>query len=289
MTTTLKPLAIHKAMSTLVWPKFGPGMLLEHGDLELLPAYTRELNRMMFRSLFGCGVVCGLRVDAGEHCGKLRITIACGLAIDCEGDPVYVPKAQVVDVDVDCERTIEGLLYVVLCGTTKCCAPRASMCAADDDEGPPACTRERDAFEIRVLEEPTSCGCLEPPTDNAHRSECKCVDPEHPCYTAHYAGICGCHDKDSGDDCGCECHCDCIVLARIARSTADRTKPWASDHSVRRFVRPVLMRDPVVEEQQKAKSKAEEGQAAARYAMKSEAKPATQKAAVRRAARAPGT
>jgi hypothetical protein len=249
MTITPKPLAIHKAMSTLVRPKFGPGMLLEHGDLELLPAYTRELNRMMFRSLFGCGVVCGLRVQAGEHCGKLRITIACGLAIDCEGDPVYVPQTQIVDVDVECERNVEGPLFVVLCGTTKCCAPRASMCAADDDEGPPACTRERDAFEIRVLEEATGCGCLkQPPTDNAHRSECKCVDPEHPCYVAHYAGFCGCHDGDDG--CGCECHCECIVLARIARSTADRTKAWTADHSVRRFVRPVLMRDPVEEEAQ---------------------------------------
>jgi hypothetical protein len=83
MNTTPKTLATHKALSTLVRPKFGPGMLLEHGDLELLPAYTRELNRMMFRSLFGCGVVCGLRVDASEHCGKVRVTVECGLAIDC--------------------------------------------------------------------------------------------------------------------------------------------------------------------------------------------------------------
>lgn len=285
MTTTPKPLAIHKAMSTLVRPKFGPGMLLEHGDLELLPAYTRELSRMMFRSLFGCGVVCGLRVDAGEHCGKLRITIACGLAIDCEGDPVYVPQTQVVDVDVECERIVDGPLFVVLCGTAKCCAPRASMCAADDDDGPPACTRERDAFEIRVLEKPTGCGCFEPTTDRAHRSECKCVDPEHPCYVAHYAGRCGCHDED--DDCGCECHCECIVLARIARSTADRTRPWVTDHSVRRFVRPVLMRDPVVEEEQ-AKPKEEEP-VAAQYAMKSAAKPAPQKATIARGTRVPGT
>jgi len=285
MTTTPKPLATHKAISTLVRPKFGPGMLLEHGDLELLPAYTRELSRMMFRSLFGCGVVCGLRVDAGEHCGKLRITIACGLAIDCEGDPVYVPQTQVVDVDVECERIVEGPLFVVLCGTTKCCAPRASMCAADDDEAPSACTRERDAFEIRVLEKPTGCGCLEPATDSAHRSECKCVDPEHPCYVAHYAGRCGCHDED--DDCGCQCHCECIVLARIARSTADRMKPWTADHSVRRFVRPVLMRDPVVEEE-RARPKAEDD-ATAQYAIRSTTKPAAQKAAATRTTRAPGS
>ena len=48
-----------KGTSTLVRPKFGPGMLLQADDLDSLTTYTRELNRLMFRSLFGCGVVCG--------------------------------------------------------------------------------------------------------------------------------------------------------------------------------------------------------------------------------------
>jgi hypothetical protein len=242
MTTTPKPLAIHKAMSTLVWPKFGPGMLLEHGDLELLPAYTRDLNRMMFRALFGCGVVCGLKVDAVEHCGKVRITVECGLAIDCEGDPVYVPKAQVFDLDGECDTKVEGPLWVVLCGTSKCCAPRTSMCACDDDEAPPVCTRERDAFEIRVVDAAIGCGCLEPRTGAIRDTSCKCADPSLPCYQNHYDGVCGC--KDDGD-CDC-CDCDCIVLARVD-ATGDARKPWKADHGVRRFVRPVLMRDPLVE------------------------------------------
>lgn len=239
-----KPLATHKGTSTLVRPKFGPGMLLEHGDLELLPTYTRDLSRMLFRSLFGCGVVCGLHVDVSDHCGKVRITIACGLAIDCEGDPVYVPETQNVDVDLTCggQTSINGL-FVVLCGTTKCCAPRTSMCAAEDDDGPPVCTRERDMFEVRVLEKADGCGCLEPPENDQQRSDCKCVDPTHPCYVAHYEGRCGC--ADATDDKHCECHCECVVLARVFRTGID--KPWDVDHSVRRFVRPVLMRDREVE------------------------------------------
>lgn len=241
MTTTPKPLAIHKAMSTLVWPKFGPGMLLEHGDLELLPAYTRDLNRMMFRALFGCGVVCGLRVDAVDHCGKVRITVECGLAIDCQGDPVYVPKTQVFDLDGECDTKVEGPLWVVLCGTSKCCAPRTSMCASDEDEAPPVCTRERDAFEIRVLDAPIGCGCLEPRLGAAWDTPCKCADPSQECHQNHYNGVCGCKDGD----CDC-CDCDCIVLARVG-ATGDTKKPWKADHSVRRFVRPVLMRDPLVE------------------------------------------
>jgi hypothetical protein len=248
MTTIPKPLAIHKAMSTLVWPKFGPGMLLEHGDLELLPAYTRELNRMMFRMLFGCGVVCGLKVDAVEHCGKVRITVECGLAIDCQGDPVYVPKTQVFDLDGECDANVEGPLWVVLCGTSKCCAPRTSMCASDEDEAPPVCTRERDAFEIRVLDAPIGCGCLEARTTAIRDTACKCVDPALPCYRDHYDGVCGCKDGD----CDC-CDCDCIVLARVDATGETRT-PWNADHSVRRFVRPVLMRDPLVEAEALQKS-----------------------------------
>lgn len=251
MTTTPKPLAIHKAMSTLVRPKFGPGMLLEHGDLELLPAYTRELNRMMFRALFGCGVVCGLRVDASENCGKVRIIVECGLAIDCQGDPVYVPNLQEFDLDGECDARVEGPLWVVLCGTSKCCAPRTSMCASEDDEAPPICTRERDAFEIRVLDAPIGCGCLDPNLATAHQTDCKCADPTLKCHENHYNGVCGC----KAGDCDC-CDCDCVILARLDH-TADRLKPWKADHSVRRFVRPVLMRDPLVEEEEARKQQAQ--------------------------------
>jgi hypothetical protein len=39
------------------------------------------------------------------------------------------------------------------------------------------------------------------------------------------------------------------VLARIDE-TDDVERPWKPDHRVRRFVRPVLMRDPLVEAEQ---------------------------------------
>ena len=68
-------------------------MLLQHEDLEQLNVYTRELNRLMFRSLFGCGVVCGLVVGTDVKCGKVNVTVGSGLALDCQGDPIYVPQA----------------------------------------------------------------------------------------------------------------------------------------------------------------------------------------------------
>jgi hypothetical protein len=51
--------------STLTRATFSPGMLLQHADLEQLNSYTRDLSRLLFKSLFGCGVICGLKVESG--------------------------------------------------------------------------------------------------------------------------------------------------------------------------------------------------------------------------------
>ena len=260
MSGSTKNVPTARGLSTLVRPRFGPGMLLQHEDLEHLHGYTRELNRLLFRSLFGCGVVCGLVVKTGDNCGQAQIVVGAGLALNCSGDPIHVPKDQPLVFDPHCDKTMKGALWVILCPTVKCCAPRPSMCAADDEETSSSCTRERDGYEIRVVgERPRcSCGCPEPKkreesgyrTENErkHESECWCVDPADPCYADHYAGKCGCPCDDcSGGG------CDCVLLARL--DLLGNPAKWEADHSVRRFVRPVLMRDPqVAEEMEKKKS-----------------------------------
>ena len=245
MTANNQTVALVKGMSKLARAKFGPGMLLQHDDLEQLNVYTRELNRLMFRSLFGCGVVCGLVVGTDPKCGKLYVTVEAGLALDCRGDPVHVPQPQRIVLDENCDPDIPSPLWVVLCGTEKCCAPRTSVCASDEDEAPSVCTRERDGFEIRVVRERPKCicGCPEP-EDTAEgliETACLCANPKLECHVAHYAGKCGC------DCAGCsDCDCDCILLARLDK-TDDEAHPWMADHRVRRFIRPVLIRDPRVE------------------------------------------
>ncbi len=57
------------------------------------------------------------------------------------------------------------------------------------------------------------------------------------CYEEFYRGECAC-------DC---CDCDWVILAVAEREG----EGWKIDHSVRRFVRPVLMRDWVVEDERK--------------------------------------
>ncbi len=235
MSTTKVTISSVKGTSTLVRARFGPGMLLQHEDLEQLNTYTRELSRLLFRSFFGCGVVCGLVVDARTKYDKVIVTVTSGLALDCTGDPVYVPKDQSLTLADDYDSWLPRWLWVILCGNTKCCAPRTPVCASDDDESPSVCTRERDGFEIRIVSELPKCIC-----------GCKqAYEEKRECYADHYAGKCGC---DAGE--GCDCSCNCVLLAQLAKPDREG-EPWRVDHAVRRFVRPVLMHDPKVKKWKK--------------------------------------
>jgi hypothetical protein len=236
--------------STLVRPKFGPGMLLQHEDLEQLALYTRDLSRMMFRSFFGCGVVCGLAVTVKKDCDQPCITVGAGLALDGCGDPIYVPKDVSLLIDKNCDPPLKSPLWVVLCAKTKSCAPRAPMCADDDTSSGAVATRERAAYEIKIVraDKPPKCACqCEPKLNQAFKSDCKCVDPTLPGYQDHYDGKCGCNCGACADG-PCDCNCDCVLLAQLWRDPDNLKDPdWHTSHAYRRFIRPVLVRDPQIE------------------------------------------
>lgn len=247
MNNTNEPVGSKSGLSTIQRARFGPGMLLQHEDLEQLNTYTRELSRLLFQSFFGCGVVCGLQVSGAVDCGQLTVTVKKGLALACSGDPVYVPEDKTAQADKDkFDPTKDFKVWVALCATTKCCAPRTTTCCTDDDAATSDCTREKDGFEIRIYKAPPDCGCGCPPPKDTNlqgaalyqekENFCECVDPNDPCYKDHYAGTCGC---TCGECSGCDCKC--ILLAALQ---GDPTGKWKADHKVRRFIRPVLMRDP---------------------------------------------
>jgi hypothetical protein len=252
--------------STLVRPHFSAGLLLQDDDLTQGVTYTRALSRMMFRTLFGCGVLCGLTVAKPESdkCGGWTIGIEKGLALDCLGDPVEVPCDDTLTIS--CAKDVDNELWIGLRKTEKCCAPRTAVCSPDDGDPPSVCTRERDGFELQVFSEkpPCACGCKPlPPVKKEEpkkkkgeatgiaasstevaaavgdKPDCRCNQRYHKedCYEKHYLGECPC-------DC---CDCEWIILAMAKRD--DPKKDWVVDHSVRRFVRPVLMLDPVVEKE----------------------------------------
>jgi hypothetical protein len=243
----VKPV-IRAGNSSLMRPRFSPGLLLRDDDLNQAVDYTRDLSRLLFRSLVGCGVVCGLKVSTEFKCEQLVVTVACGVALDCRGDPIHVPDPQQISIDSSCGQTILDEMWVVIRRTEKCCAPRAAACSCDDEETPAVCTRERDGYEIRIVQTPPdhACGCIEaktmnrpippppPPPDVAPKAkaakkgeadmkaapaeaiEVKAdADPAHP--PAMKPDDCQCADpslecnKDYRlGQCGCDCaDCDC--------------------------------------------------------------------------------
>ena len=270
MTANANIVNLAKGTSNLVRPRFSPGLLLRDDDLTTGLDYTRDLSRLLFRSLFGCGVVCGLEVTAEEKCGKLIVTVAPGVALNGMGDPVHVPRPTEVSVDPTCGPEIPPKVWVILCRTEKCCAPRSTVCGCDEEDNASVCTREQEGFEVRLVKTvQEGCACLckgkvrkdpSPPpaepqstddntqTGRGGEHACWCADPCDPCYRKHYDGECAC-------EC---CEPNCVVLAVLtngARRTGYSDKPtsnasggnsWVANHSVRRFVRPVLMRDPIV-------------------------------------------
>jgi len=258
----LKPLGSTQGLGTLVKARFGAGMLLQHDDLDTLADYTQELNRLLFRSLFGCGVVCGLVVSVDPpKCGKLLVRVAKGVALDSCGDPIAVNTTQTIPLDTQCDPNFPDTLWVVLCAKYKCCAPRMSMCADDDSDDPPAvATRVRYGYEIRVVATRPECACGCSVGAKLHDSPCRCVNPDQACYSEHYDGQCsGC---GCTGDCGGDCGCDCVVLAQLDRvADAQGVERWAVTHHVRRFIRPVLIEDPQVRLEFEARNKQAEAAA----------------------------
>lgn len=286
-------------LTSLVRPKYSPGLLLQDDDLTTAVSYTRNLSRLMFRTLFGCGVLCGLKVDPPrmDNCGKLLIDVAKGMALSCAGDPIEVSASQ-IEIDT-CKNELPCFLWVAVRHIESCCVPRTAECSPDDEDAASACTRERDGFEIRVFAErpDCSCGCkkLEPPTQpptpavelNAKTAQksaksgpqasamkqstsstatvveaSACTDPEKleapsedsadPCLCNLRTADGACYEPFYKGDCACECcDCDWVILAVAARQDSEG-RAWKIDHSVRRFVRPVLMRDWLVEEERKS-------------------------------------
>lgn len=231
-----------KAQSTLVRPQYSPGLLLNDDDLSQAVDYTRDLNRMLFRSLLGCGVVCGLVVKAVKStgtCGALQVSVDPGLALDCHGDPLHLPGTCTVNID-PCV-VLSSPLWVMARRYDKHCAPRGTECSPCDD-ATTVCTRIRDSIEIAVVNAlpGCSCGCTEAaPATSAETdatndgASAAASSPDDPCYKDHYAGTCAvcCND----------CACEWVLLARLT-SLADGS--WKPDHSVRRFIRPLLLADP---------------------------------------------
>jgi hypothetical protein len=236
-------------------PRYSPGLILEDGDLTAAVDYGRSLSRLLFRNLFGCGVVCGLVVRAEKECG-LQIRVEPGLALDGCGDPIEVPGTVTIALDRAKVDALESQwknndkdpppeFWVVLCGKEKMCKPRSLVCDADEFDGATQPTRIRALAEVSLSSTPPQCvcGCQQPPhtpplppQSDAQMKEVECHDGHK--NRAECAPDCGC-----GTACSCGC---CVLLGRVvAYKKADGTVDWrAMSRGYRRFIRPAMLPDP---------------------------------------------
>lgn len=178
-TATKKTYASQQGLSTLERPRYSAGLLLEDDDLTAAVSYTRNMMRLMFRSLFGCGVICGMDVTAQLTCNRTRVavTVGKGVALECLGDPIEITKAVTVTYDADCDPLPEWL-WVTVCYLEKCCRPKDVSCSPDDS-GQIVQTRERDGFEVRVYPKRPKCACsCEPPEIGGKPRKSDCCDDE---------------------------------------------------------------------------------------------------------------
>lgn len=260
-------------MGVLERPRYSPGLILEDSDLTAAVDYTRELNRLMFRSLFGCGVICGLDVHVKVDC-DLVVTVKPGLALDGCGDPLQLTgqatialgKRAGVLVDYgskDPPRHAD--FWVIACNKEKACAPRSLVCDCDDLDCGTQPTRIRSGVAISVVFEPPQCACgcglfarkplpatLDRLAENLlHPVQSYLKDETAPssgrgcdeCHDAHN------HDPACAPDCGCgtACSCGCCVLLAWVHWFPNEPEPrWVPLHAgVRRFVRPAMICDPL--------------------------------------------
>lgn len=221
---TMQQTKLPKGLASLTRPKFNAGQFLQDDDLTQIIAYTQGLSSLLFRSMLGCGVLCGLKVSAVYACRKLTVTVARGVALACDGSVIELPADQSFVIDPTCGEPIPPEIWVALCRYEQPCAPRETQCADEDDMASSAMSRVREGYEIKIYDaRPENvCGC----------------DP-------HKAGDASCYESHVAGECACGCTCGCVMLARVDFEMDSET-PVAVDHSVRRFIRPALLPDPLL-------------------------------------------
>ncbi|REE18412.1 hypothetical protein B0G71_1428 [Paraburkholderia sp. BL27I4N3] len=234
--STDKELTSVKGVATLERPRYSPGLLLEADDLTAGIDYTRDLMRLMFRSLFGCGVVCGLGVTAKLTCHGKEVTVGVdkGLALDCMGNPIQICKAQTLVYDLGCSGKPPKAIFVVACYVERCCSPRDVACSEDDSSGQTVNTRSVDGFQIKLYDHRPECACgcetKEEKTDEKKDAPDPCA-----CYDDHNRGVC---------DCGCDCNC--VLLAVITEpdsNTGDNENKSDGKSSTNTEVRLVVSKE----------------------------------------------
>ena len=167
------------------------GMLLDDKDFQAEQQYHAGKRRLLNRMLHGSGVVCGLDLK-GKKDGRW-IEITSGLALDCSGNEIWVPKKQHID------------LSSLLPPKDK---PKNAECKEEDNDG----DIKTYYIGIRYEEKPTnpvsvylpSGSCEEKTCENSRYKEGFCIEIVDCCPEKYSPGLlstfCECEKGDQPDD-----------------------------------------------------------------------------------------
>jgi len=261
---TTKILSSKTGDASLKRPKFSTGLLLQDDDLTQTVDYMREMTRLLFKSMLGCGVLCGFKIEPSIVCSNtIQILVRKGIALDCGGELIELQNDETLKYTPPCSSDAIEFppeIWVVICRKERDCVPRDVLCSAQDGEIAPVYTRTREGFEIKLIEATAgenavpaccSCGSVLLDTQNTSGDE-DCCD-NLPITASRYK-LQKCYQKHYDGECSCDCECDCIVLAKVIKKEDPDSLDYDVDHSVRRYVRPALLKDPLLEEDQKRKA-----------------------------------
>jgi hypothetical protein len=274
MSTAKEPIETKRGTSTLVRPMFSPGLLLQDSDLNTAVDYGRTLTQLLFRNLFGCGVICGYGVAATvDNCNILQVTVGRGLALDCSGNPIELTAAQTLKVGGQCAPTLPCEIWVLIRARECNSAPREVSCTPEDGTTGTVCTRVCDGYEIRLVTELPECvcGCVKK-TKQQVNDDC-CAGTAAPGRTPEQAealerikrrlkpwdecdeeerkrrsqemleGAQRCDLDHRLGVCNCAC-CEWVLLSRLlCCEENDAKREYRADLTVRRFIRPALSYD----------------------------------------------
>jgi hypothetical protein len=264
---------------SLIRPTYSPGLLLEDDDLTAGVSYTRGLTQLLFRSLFGCGVICGYKLSPKFICNgrKLAVEVSAGVGLDGMGNPLELRRAITLEYDPDCADWPKTL-WVTACYTEIPCRPRELACG-DDNDGHPSFTRLIGGVRIDLHPARPDCACSceppEKPTSGGKKGCCEDdganvrvaaiatvegqkrkpkpagqvgdtaakVEPAEESQVEIVAlnTLNGCYDGHMNGDCGCGCGCACILIGKLELSFEENTPNFVTDYSYVRQIRPWLI------------------------------------------------
>ena len=237
--------------------KFTDGMLVTADDLNAAMHYPLTVAQVLFRSYFGCGIVCGLEVTDPNGEGKqgaggeaayaqqgaspgsepkrgFVVEIARGAALGCDGYPVELCEKVKLDLSPDpcgCPITATVPRFIAIKRETAPEAPaRSCGCGPAAGDSGQQCSRVRDhvviqAFEEQHLPKGICMQGLPKPNGDARPGPCECM-------------------KQCPD---CDCCADPWVLLAIVQIDANGLVAGRINHSedVAKYGRPLYVK-PIV-------------------------------------------